>query len=86
MGRFDDPSSDVDVDMNLYSGYEDGVSRRHAVIGLSTKNNCLEVWDLNSVNGTYLNGAKIEPNQRHQLRDGDELRLARSTLYLNFQR
>ena len=86
LGRLDDPSSDVDVDMNVYSGYEDGVSRRHAVIGLSAKNNCLEVWDLSSVNGTYLNGSKIAPNEHHQLRDGDELRLARTTVHLAFQR
>jgi hypothetical protein len=46
-----------------------GVSRRHA--SLERRGDVFEVIDLGSVNGTYVNGRRIE---RHRLRVGDVLR------------
>lgn len=54
------------------------VSRRHAEI--SFKNDCFRITDLNSANGTFLNGQQISDEA---LRTGDSLRLG-STL-LTFQ-
>ena len=52
------------------------ISRMHLRI---TKEKCSEVHfveDLNSTNGTYVNGNKIEPNQKVQIKDGDILKIA----------
>lgn len=73
----------VDIDLVPYDGYNKGISRRHMALDLQDRR--LEVWDLHSSNGTYLNGIRLDPNHRHQLRDGDELRLGRMTLRIFFQ-
>ena len=39
-------------------------------------NGCLRVTDLNSTNGTYVNGTRLQPNQPVMLRAGDVLKLA----------
>jgi len=52
------------------------ISRMHIRI---TKEKCSEIYfveDLNSTNGTYVNGDKIEPNQKVQIKDGDILKIA----------
>jgi pSer/pThr/pTyr-binding forkhead associated (FHA) protein len=50
-----------------------GVSRRHALIrgGPGT----FFVIDLESTNGTYLNGRRLQPRNQHLLVSGDVLRL-----------
>lgn len=50
------------------------VSRNHARIGRSKGGYYLE--DCKSTNGTYLNGAKLEPEQPYPLHLGDEVTLA----------
>ena len=67
-----------DLDLNRYGGYINGVSRKH--IQIIKDADILTVTDLGSKNGTYLNGAKLIPNQSRILRDGDELCLG--TLFL----
>ena len=37
------------------------------------------IMDLESTNGTYLNGKKIESSRYYELREGDELRFGYST-------
>jgi diguanylate cyclase (GGDEF)-like protein len=51
-----------------------GVSRRHAVI---TTDALGDAWisDLGTTNGTFLNGARLEPSAPRRLRDGDRVRL-----------
>lgn len=73
----------VDIDLAPYDGYGKGISRRHMSLDLQDRR--LEVWDLHSSNGTYLNGIRLDPNHRHQLRDGDELRLGRMVMRIFFQ-
>src|SRR5260221_11108126 len=63
-----------DVDLTPFAGYRMGVSRRHVVVRQS-EGNGLDILDLGSSNGTYLNGQKVNPNEPQRLRDGDELRL-----------
>ena len=60
------------------------VSRRHCQLNLNGET--AKIRDLGSHNGTYLNGEKIKPDHRHQLRDGDSLRLGRVSLTLWFNR
>jgi pSer/pThr/pTyr-binding forkhead associated (FHA) protein len=48
------------------------VSREHAEIHISGE--VMEIIDLGSTNGTYLNEQRLQPNQRHYLKPGDEIR------------
>lgn len=85
MGRTD-PQTGEEPEINLerYDGLEKGVSRRHAAIIL--KDGSLNVVDMGSANGTFLNGQKLVPNQPRVLRDGDDIRLGRLVLRVTFER
>ncbi len=70
-----DPVSRVfpDVDLTPHGGYEAGVSRKHCRIIKQGEQFFVE--DLQSTNGTKLNGRFIPPNQPQPLKDGDILEL-----------
>ncbi len=70
-----DPVSRVfpDVDLTPHGGYEAGVSRRHCRI--FRQGDQFFVEDLQSTNGTKVNGQFIPPNRPHPLKDGDVLEL-----------
>lgn len=72
----------VDVDLSSYHGIEKGVSRIHAAFEIVGKN--LMVTDLNSSNGTFLNGQRLAPYQRRIVRDRDEVRLGELMMYISF--
>ncbi|NOK63533.1 MAG: FHA domain-containing protein [Chloroflexi bacterium AL-W] len=63
-----------DIDLGRDGGYDAGVSRRHAI--LSYKDNGYYVEDLNSANGTFINGRQLAPQMPIMLSNGDELRCA----------
>ncbi len=71
-----------DLDLMPYGAVEQGVSRRHAKI--QRVDDTLMLVDLESTNGTYLNGQRLLPNQPRMLRDGDEVRLGRLVLHVFF--
>ncbi len=73
-----------DVDLTPYAGYRMGVSRRHAAIRAADENH-LDVWDLGSSNGTFLNGQRLNAHRPYRLRDGDRLRLGQMILRIWFQ-
>lgn len=54
---------------------EEDVSTRHASFTIGKK--VLTVTDLNSTNGTYVNGRKLEPNSPMVVRDGDTIRFGK---------
>jgi len=84
MGRRDPNTGGMpDVDLTAYAGYRMGVSRQHAAIRLQDKQ--LNVSDLGSSNGTFLNGTRLNAHRPYQLRDGDEVRLGQMVLRLYFQ-
>ncbi|MEP7161631.1 MAG: FHA domain-containing protein, partial [Dermatophilaceae bacterium] len=70
LGR--DSGADVTID-------DAGVSRRHAEIRVTRDgpHYAVTIRDLNSTNGTYVNGDRVDS---HRLADGDRLTLGRSTL------
>ena len=35
---------------------------------------CIEIRDLDSTNGTYINGEKLDPNEKRRVQRGDEVR------------
>lgn len=72
-----------EVDLTPYAGYRMGVSRKHASLRL--EENQLNLWDLGSSNGTFINGTRLNPHRPYPLRDGDEIRLGQMVLRLFFQ-
>lgn len=49
------------------------VSRVHARI-YRGEDGCIEIRDLNSTNGTWINGVRLEPNEKRRVQRGDEVR------------
>jgi CheY-like chemotaxis protein len=63
------------IDLTPFRAAERGVSRRHAIIMARKK--FLSIRDLNSTNGTYLNGLRLMPDQDVPLEHGDKLRFGK---------
>ena len=62
-----------DIDLTPYQAYSHGVSRLHAVIkrGLAE----ILLMDLDSANGTFVNGERLEPDEERALSNGDVVAL-----------
>jgi hypothetical protein len=60
-----------DLDMTPHQAHELGVSRQHAV--LTPGNNALFLSDLESKNGTWVNGKYLPPGVRYPLSEGDQI-------------
>ena len=72
-GRRDPATGDKpDIDLTPFAGYRMGVSRRHAAIRPGDENS-LDLWDLGSSNGTFLNGQRLSAHRPYRLRDGDDV-------------
>lgn len=67
-----------DVDLSPYGAEAHGVSRQHLVI--AHENDRLMVTDLNSGNGTFINGHRLKPGEVHSLEHGGQLQLGRLRL------
>jgi pSer/pThr/pTyr-binding forkhead associated (FHA) protein len=68
--------------LTLYGAVAKGVSRIHAAIYGSES--ALQIVDMDSRNGTYLNGRRLAPDVPHILRDGDHIRLGKLIISLHF--
>ena len=66
-------TAEIGVDLEPFSGAERGVSRTHAIIRCT--NHGMEIEDLASTNGTWLNGEKVPAFIPRPLRSGDRVRL-----------
>lgn len=85
-GRRDPATGDKpDIDLTPFAGYRMGVSRRHAAIRPGDENG-LDLWDLGSSNGTFLNGQRLSAHRPYRLRDGDEIRLGQMMIRIHFER
>ena len=75
LGRYNKPETleQEAVDLVDAGGNERGVSRRHALIKVEQA--AVFLIDLNSRNGTFLNGHRLQPQFHHLLGDGDLIRL-----------
>ncbi len=71
-----------EIDLTSFGGYQMGISRKHATI--RRKGDQLELIDLGSRNGTFLNGQKLESEKLAILTHHDEIRLGKiiMTLYV----
>ena len=76
LGR-SDPVDQIqpDVDLSYHGGFEQGVSRRHAVIIVDENGYMLE--DLGSTNGTVVNREKVNPGSPVNLSEGDVIHLGK---------
>lgn len=84
IGRQDSASGiRPDLDLTAYGALEKGVSRMHAA--LRRGEDVLSIVDLDSANGTYLNGQRLAAHQPRLLRDGDEIRLGKLVLHIYFK-
>lgn len=72
------------VDLSAFGADEMGVSRRHASI-VRRDAGTVHIIDHASQNGSFLNGMRLVAEQPRILRDGDELRLGRLILLVNFK-
>jgi pSer/pThr/pTyr-binding forkhead associated (FHA) protein len=76
-----DPSAS-DVDLLVDHGAYLGVSHKHALIH-RTKSG-YSIQDLDSTNGTWLDGKQLTPHQSYGLRSGAEVRLGGQFLFVYF--
>lgn len=73
IGRSDEKKLHIpDIDLSDYDGLKKGVSRRHAV--LVRYEGLAHIIDLNSSNGTFVNGERLQPDTPYPLEQGDEVR------------
>jgi hypothetical protein len=78
-----DSSMHPDVDLTPYNAEDLGVSRLH--ISMKRLENTVTVTDLNSKNGTHVNGQKLHPHEVRVLRHGDEIRIGRLVMKALFK-
>jgi pSer/pThr/pTyr-binding forkhead associated (FHA) protein len=80
VGRADDEetANDLMLELSHYGGESNGVSRIHAAI--HDQDGMVYITDLNSTNGTRINGYKLDAGRAYRLRNGDELELGRLRL------
>ncbi|NDJ53632.1 MAG: FHA domain-containing protein [Chloroflexi bacterium] len=84
IGRMDKASGTApDLDLGPFNAGERGVSRMHAV--LRRGDDVVSIVDLDSSNGTYLNGQRLAAHQPRLLRDGDEIRVGRLVMHIYFK-
>lgn len=72
-----------DLDLTPFGALEKGVSRIHAAIFRSDET--LTLVDMNSANGTHLNGQRLIPHQPRVLRDGDEIQFGKMVAHIYFK-
>ncbi|NJL94951.1 MAG: FHA domain-containing protein [Anaerolineae bacterium] len=72
------------LDLTPYDAYALGVSRHHAVIK-RTNDNILELIDLGSSNGTFVNGVRLKQYKNCLLHSGDRLHLGQLLIEVTFQ-
>jgi len=68
------------LDLTVDEGAHKGVSRRHAAIQHSNRG--IVLVDLNSTNGTTLNGYRLPPDLPYPLHNGDEVSFGRLLVHV----
>jgi pSer/pThr/pTyr-binding forkhead associated (FHA) protein len=82
LGRVDEATSEPIVDLTEFDGFATGVSRRHALIHAAGEKYMLT--DLNSSNGTWLNGHRLVPTRWYVLPSGAVIQLGRMKLVVSY--
>ncbi|MBE9524371.1 MAG: FHA domain-containing protein [Chloroflexi bacterium] len=72
-----------EIDLTDYDAYSAGVSRLH--VNLSIGSSKVTAQDLDSANGTRLNGIRLTPQTKHKIKHGDILTLGTLKVQIIFQ-
>ena len=72
-----------DIDLTNERGMEMGVSRRHARI--VRRGNQVFIEDLGSLNGTFLNTARLAPELPYPVKEGDQVQLGKLILTIHLR-
>lgn len=72
------------IDLTPLQGLEHGVSRVHAL--LKRQGDTLTILDMDSSNGSFINGQRLYAHEVRVLRHGDELRLGKLVSRIRFYR
>lgn|ERR1700690_2740034 len=83
IGRLVDAKQEKVVDLTPYHAFILGVSRRHLMVQRSG-NGC-EVMDLDSRNGTWVNGQRLEPEIPFAVKSGTQIRLGNMHIFIFFR-
>jgi len=84
LGRFtDDSIFSNHIDLSPFGGHELGVSRVHAQIQM--EGSTIYLTDMNSRNGTFLFGVRLEPNRPVLLNSGAYITLGRLHLQVMYK-
>lgn len=84
LGRYDSSSGVTpDLDLTPFGALDKGVSRIHSA--LRRGDEVISIVDLDSANGTFLNGQRLASHQPRLLRDGDEIRLGKLVMHIYFK-
>src|SRR5271157_2686185 len=73
IGRLTEVTEEKVVDLTLYNAFNLGVSRRHLMVRRSGDG--YEVIDLNSTNGTWVDGQRLVLQQPFAVNSGSQIRL-----------
>lgn len=65
------------IDLSRHEGEALGVSRRHTHLSYHRQDKTVRVRDMDSANGTFINGQKLHPGEVRVLRHGDKLRMGK---------
>lgn len=85
LGRVDAASSVFpEVDLSNDSDLSHGVSRRHARI--MKQGGMVVIEDMGSINGTFVNGRKLDPYLPEVIKDGDVLHLGKLQLEVKIKK
>jgi pSer/pThr/pTyr-binding forkhead associated (FHA) protein len=82
IGRQAGNDNEVNFDLSVIYGPDSGISRTHAVMQISTDS--VSIRDLDSRNGTFLNGQELYPHRDYTVNDGDELRVGKVKMRVIF--
>lgn len=74
-GDNEDPSIIPDIDLQPFDAQDQGVSREHLVLNAGV--HPPTVADLDSYNGSFINGERLTPQEPYALQSGDEVRVGR---------
>jgi pSer/pThr/pTyr-binding forkhead associated (FHA) protein len=74
----------VDIDLTDYDGVRYGISRQHIEIIPKQDLQRLLVKDLDTANGSHINGQPMTPGHLYMLQDGDELKLGAMHITVHF--
>jgi pSer/pThr/pTyr-binding forkhead associated (FHA) protein len=84
LGRFtDDSIFSNHIDLSPFGGHNLGVSRVHAQIQM--EGDTIYITDMNSRNGTYIQGTRLEPNRPFILDSGAYITLGRLHLQVMYK-